>query len=147
VRQKLVRPTRSEDARIARGIAADPDSAPDLSESIVGLTRRRGRPPKAEPKIYVTLRLDRDVVGRFSGDGRGLADPDQCRLENGKGSLKRRRGSRRIRLFRRTKLSGRLASPRPEPAVHHLLHRPRASRWERRARQSRLGDVSSAASR
>jgi uncharacterized protein (DUF4415 family) len=71
MRQKLVRPTRSEDARIARGIAADPDSAPDLSESIVGLIRRRGRPPKAEPKISVTLRLDRDVVERFRAIGAG----------------------------------------------------------------------------
>jgi uncharacterized protein (DUF4415 family) len=64
MRQKLVRPTRSEDARIARGIAADP-------ESIVGLTRWRGRPPKAEPKISVTLRLDRDVVERFRAMGAG----------------------------------------------------------------------------
>jgi uncharacterized protein (DUF4415 family) len=71
MRGKLVRPTRSDDARIARGIAADPDSAPDLSKPMAGIVRRPGRPPKANRKISVTLRLDRDVIERFRTTGVG----------------------------------------------------------------------------
>jgi len=71
MRGKLVRPTRSEDARIARGVASDRDAAPDLSGSVPGIVRRRGRPLKAEPKVSVTLRLDRDIVERFRATGAG----------------------------------------------------------------------------
>ena len=68
---KLERPSPREDAEIARGIAADPDAAPDLSRPVPGIVRRIGRPPKADPKISVTLRLDRDVVERFRSKGPG----------------------------------------------------------------------------
>jgi uncharacterized protein (DUF4415 family) len=71
MREKLVRPTASEDARIARGIAADPDAAPDLSKPVAGIVRRLGRPPKADRKVSVTLRLDRDVIERFKATGAG----------------------------------------------------------------------------
>jgi uncharacterized protein (DUF4415 family) len=71
MRGRLVRPTRSDDAAIARGIAADPDSAPDLSKPVAGVVRRPGRPPKADSKISVTLRLDRDVIERFRTTGAG----------------------------------------------------------------------------
>ena len=71
MRDKLIRPTASEDARIARGIAADPDAAPDLSKAIAGVVRRVGRPPKADRKVSVTLRLDREVVERFKAAGAG----------------------------------------------------------------------------
>ncbi len=68
---KLIRPTASEDAKIARGIAVDPDAAPDLSTPVAGIVRRLGRPPKLDRKISVTLRLDRDVVERFKATGAG----------------------------------------------------------------------------
>jgi uncharacterized protein (DUF4415 family) len=71
MRGKLIGPTASEDARIARGIAADPDAAPDLSKSVAGVVRRIGRPPKADPKVSATLRLDREVVERFKASGAG----------------------------------------------------------------------------
>lgn len=71
MREKLIRPTRSENARIARGIAADPDSPPDLSEPVSGVVRRLGRPLKSDRKVSVTLRLDRDVVERFKAGGAG----------------------------------------------------------------------------
>jgi hypothetical protein len=48
MRRKLIRPTGEEDARIAAGIAADPDAAPDLSAAVSGIVRRTGRPPKAK---------------------------------------------------------------------------------------------------
>ncbi len=71
MRGNLIRPTASEDARIARGIAADPDAAPDLSKPVAGVVRRVGRPPKADRKVSVTLRLDREVVERFKAAGAG----------------------------------------------------------------------------
>jgi uncharacterized protein (DUF4415 family) len=71
MRERLIPPTAEEDARIARGIDADPDAAPDLSEPIPGIVRRPGRPQKADRKIPVTLRLDRDVVERFKATGPG----------------------------------------------------------------------------
>ena len=71
MRKKLIRPSADEDASIARGIAADPDAAPDLSEPVHGIVRRFGRPPKPDSKASVTLRLDRDVVERFKATGAG----------------------------------------------------------------------------
>jgi uncharacterized protein (DUF4415 family) len=71
MKERLVHPTAEEDARIARGISADPDAPPDLSEPIPGIIRRLGRPPTAHRKVSVTLRLDRDVVERFKATGAG----------------------------------------------------------------------------
>ena len=53
MREKLVGPTASEDARIGRGI------------SVAGIIGRLGRPLKPDRKISVTLRLHRDVAERF----------------------------------------------------------------------------------
>jgi uncharacterized protein (DUF4415 family) len=69
--QKFIRPSPEEDARIARGIAADPDAAPDLSRPHPGVVRRVGRPLKPNGKVSITLRLDRDVVERFKATGAG----------------------------------------------------------------------------
>jgi uncharacterized protein (DUF4415 family) len=75
--------TDEEEAEIQREIAEDPDdyeatdeelaqarpfaeAFPDLMESI---RRSRGRPPKADAKLAVTLRLDPDTVERFKAQG------------------------------------------------------------------------------
>ena len=71
MRGKLQRPSPREDAQIARAIAADPDAPPDLSRQVPGIVRRIGRPVKADPKVSVTLRLDRDVIERFRSKGPG----------------------------------------------------------------------------
>ncbi len=72
-----------EESRIQAEIAEDPDKPewteedfrnarpfaevfPELAESI-----RRGRPPAANPKKQVTLRLDADVVEKFRAGGPG----------------------------------------------------------------------------
>ena len=68
---KLERPSPHEDAEIARAIAADPDAAPDFSRPVHGIARRIGRPVKADPKVSVTLRLDRDIIERFRSKGPG----------------------------------------------------------------------------
>jgi uncharacterized protein (DUF4415 family) len=71
MRGKLERPSPHEDAEIARAIAVDPDAATDPSRPVSGIVRRIGRPMKADPKVSVTLRLDRDVVERFRSKGSG----------------------------------------------------------------------------
>jgi len=71
MKRKLQRPTPEEDEAIARGIAVDPDAAPDLSKPVAGLVRRIGRPPAASRKISVTLRLDRAVLEHFKSSGNG----------------------------------------------------------------------------
>ena len=71
MKEKLIRPNADDDARIARGVAADPDTAPDLFEPIAGIIRRVGRPPKPNRKVSVALRLDREVVERFKATGAG----------------------------------------------------------------------------
>jgi uncharacterized protein (DUF4415 family) len=68
---KLIRPSVEDDAVIAQGITSDPDVAPDLSAPSAGIVRRPGRPPKPNPKVSVTLRLDRDVIDRFRATGQG----------------------------------------------------------------------------
>ncbi len=68
---KLIRPSVEDDAAIARGIASDPDAAPDMSAPVPGIVRRPGRPTKANPKVSVRLRLDRDVIDRFKATGQG----------------------------------------------------------------------------
>ena len=82
---KLVRPTASEDAKIARGILADPDAAPDLSKPVAGIVRRPGRPLKAGRKVSVILRLDRDVLERFKATGAGWQTRINAALKKSKG--------------------------------------------------------------
>jgi uncharacterized protein (DUF4415 family) len=86
MRGKLIRPTASEDVSIARGIAADPDAAPDLSEPVAGIVRRLGRPLKPDRKVSVTLRLDRDVVERFKATGAGWQTRINTALKRSKGT-------------------------------------------------------------
>ena len=71
MKAKLWRPDAAEDAEIARGILADPDAAPDMSLPLSGIVRRIGRPLKADPKVSITLRLDRDVIEGFKATGQG----------------------------------------------------------------------------
>jgi uncharacterized protein (DUF4415 family) len=69
------------DDDIARQIAEDPDTAPELTEEWFEkadlhygetlLRRGRGRPPLNSPKKLVSLRLDQDVIDRFRAEGPG----------------------------------------------------------------------------
>ena len=85
MKTRLRRPSAIEDAKIARSIAADPDAAPDLSTPVAGIVRRLGRPPKAERKVSITLRLDRDVIERFKSTGRGWQTRINAALKKGVG--------------------------------------------------------------
>ena len=69
------------DDQIARQIAEDPDTAPELADDWFDkadlhygdtlLRRGRGRPRLETPKKLVSLRLDRDVIERFRAGGSG----------------------------------------------------------------------------
>jgi len=69
------------DEDIARQIAEDPDTAPELTEEWFDkadlhygetlLRRGRGRPPLDVRKKLVSLRLDQDVIEQFRAGGPG----------------------------------------------------------------------------
>lgn len=69
------------DEDIARQIAEDPDTAPELIDEWFDkadlhygktlLRRGRGRPPHDAPKKLVSLRLDPDVIDAFRAGGPG----------------------------------------------------------------------------
>ena len=63
-------PSDEEDAAINAGIAADPDTY-ELSDEEFKRLRPVGRPPAAETKTRITIRLSRGVVERFRATGRG----------------------------------------------------------------------------
>ena len=66
----LVLPTPAEDAAIAAGIAADPDTY-EVSATEFKQMRRPGRPLGSGTKTQITLRLDTDLVEKFKATGPG----------------------------------------------------------------------------
>lgn len=77
----LVKLDATTDEDIARQIAEDPDTAPELTDEFferadfyIGdklIRRGRGRPPAENPKKLVSLRLDQDVIDSFRAGGPG----------------------------------------------------------------------------
>jgi uncharacterized protein (DUF4415 family) len=76
----LARLDATTDEEIARQIAEDPDTAPELTDEMLEeaelyegdrFVRRVGRPKGSGKKELVTLRIDRDVLDRFRADGPG----------------------------------------------------------------------------
>ncbi len=65
----FILPTDEEEIAINKGIASDPDTFVATDEQFKNA--RRGRPFSANPKLSVTLRLDREVVAHFKGSGKG----------------------------------------------------------------------------
>lgn len=76
-RPPLIEPTDEEDAAITAAAESDPDALPftdeemarmrPLREVFPDMVRRRG-PQRAETKVPVHIRLDREVVDHFKGD-------------------------------------------------------------------------------
>jgi uncharacterized protein (DUF4415 family) len=87
--RKLILPTKAEDERINRGIAADPDMPEWTSEDFAkaraasevlprglyeaAVKRCRGQrgPQKAPVKKAITLRIDPDILARYKAMGPG----------------------------------------------------------------------------
>ncbi len=77
--------TDEEDARITAAALTDPDNPPldddwfkrarpaieVFPELVADYIRRRGRPPKARPKVAVKLRLDAEVIDALKKNGPG----------------------------------------------------------------------------
>ena len=64
-------PTPEEDAAIAAGIAADPDTHELSAQEIAELRPLRGRPRVARPKAALTMRVDADVLDALKASGPG----------------------------------------------------------------------------
>ena len=71
MKHKLVRPTRTEEAVINAGVAADSDTYVLTAAEFRQLRPLRGRPPSAAPKQRITIRLSPDVLAKFKAAGRG----------------------------------------------------------------------------
>ncbi|MDR6152174.1 uncharacterized protein (DUF4415 family) [Acidovorax delafieldii] len=69
----LIVPTDAEDAAIARGIAADPDTIEITTELAAKMQplRRPGRPKLEQPKVPMTMRVDADVLEAIKASGTG----------------------------------------------------------------------------
>lgn len=68
--RKVYLPTDEEDAAIAAGIAADPDTFEPTDAQFAAM-RRIGRPPKDAPKVFTGIRLDADVLDALRATGKG----------------------------------------------------------------------------
>jgi uncharacterized protein (DUF4415 family) len=81
IHSNLAKLDATTDEEIARQIAEDLDTAPELTDEFfetadfyIGDTlirRGRGRPPIVTPKKLVSLRLDQDVIDQFRAGGPG----------------------------------------------------------------------------
>ncbi len=63
-------PTAQEESAIQAGVVEDPDTY-ELTDTEFRQLKRMGRPPATTTKERVTMRLSRDVVGRFRATGPG----------------------------------------------------------------------------
>lgn len=63
-------PTQAQDAAIARGIAADPDTYEVPGEQIAAM-RRPGRPRAAIKRPMLSMRTDPDVLAALRASGPG----------------------------------------------------------------------------
>ncbi len=84
-KSKLIPPTEKEEATINAGIAADSDTweatendfsrmrpaVESLPEMVEKNRKNRGRPPKENPKIQLSLRLSSETVKFFRSTGKG----------------------------------------------------------------------------
>lgn len=67
----LAMPGPDEDAVIAAGISADPDTFEPTREEILRMTPIRGRPRSGEPKVLLSVRYSQEVVDFFRATGKG----------------------------------------------------------------------------
>ncbi|MGP1613932.1 MAG: BrnA antitoxin family protein [Pollutimonas bauzanensis] len=68
---KLIRPSNAEDAAITAAARNDPDNPPFTDAELAALRPRRGRPPKANPKVQISIRYSAEVIDFFKSTGAG----------------------------------------------------------------------------
>ena len=66
--KKIYLPTPEEDQKLTEAALSDPDNPPVTDFS--GF-KRVGRPPIADPKVAVKIRLDADIVEKLRASGKG----------------------------------------------------------------------------
>jgi len=68
---RLIRPSKTEDARIEAAIASDPETRELSDEEFAQLRPPRGRPRASVKKVAISVRIDPDVLEalRATGDG------------------------------------------------------------------------------
>ena len=66
----IIRPSRAEDAAITAAALSDPHAQP-LTASQLKAMRPMGRPPIANPKAPLTMRIDADMLEALRTSGRG----------------------------------------------------------------------------
>src|SRR3954469_6818068 len=106
----LVRLDATTDEDIARQIAEDPDTAPELTDAELAegeiwegnkFIRHVGRPKGSGSKELITLRVDRDILDRFREGGPGwqtrINDTLRAALDGGGAADRRRARQRRVR--------------------------------------------------
>ncbi|MBF0167129.1 MAG: BrnA antitoxin family protein [Alphaproteobacteria bacterium] len=73
LKRGTIHPSAKEEAAIASGIAADPDSyePSDAEWKRMKPYARLGRPPAAVTKERITIRLSREVLNHFRAGGPG----------------------------------------------------------------------------
>ena len=69
--RKLIRPNTSEDAAITAAALKDADNPPFSDAELAAFRPRRGRPPKAHPKVQVSIRYSAEVIEFFKSGGEG----------------------------------------------------------------------------
>lgn len=68
--RKFIVPGPEEDAAIAAGIAADPDTYV-MGDAEFAKARQRGRPPVAIKRPTMTMRIDPDILAALKASGKG----------------------------------------------------------------------------
>ena len=110
IRSNLAKLDATTDEEIARQIAEDPDTAPELTDELFDKAEirdgdkliRPGRPPLDISKRLVSLRLDQDVINAIPRRRAGLAVAHKRRTAQA--PLGRVRGAgERLRHFLRTR--------------------------------------------
>lgn len=70
MKQKLIRPTETEDAAITAAALADVDNLPLTEAELAQFKRAPGR-PSGRKKVSTTVRFDADVLAAMKATGKG----------------------------------------------------------------------------
>jgi len=69
--RKLIGPTDAEDAAITTAALQDSDNPPLSDSELASMRPRRGRPPKTQTKVQISIRYSPEVLRFFKSGGKG----------------------------------------------------------------------------